>query len=53
MSNIKGDLARRKAVNMKVVEVELVDPLEAEDQICYEAELRKELQHRYERFDVS
>jgi len=53
VSNIKADLARRIAVNVKVVEVESEDPPEAEDQIRYEAEWRKELQHSYERLDVS
>jgi len=53
VSNIKADLARWIAVNVKVVEVESEDPPEAEDQIRYEAELRKELQHAYERCDIS
>jgi len=53
VSNKKADLAHRIAVNMKVVEVESKDPPEAEDQIHYEAELRKELQHSHEHLDVS
>jgi len=53
VNNIKADLTRRIAVNVKVVEVESEDPPEAEDQIRYEAELRKELQYSYERLDVS
>jgi len=47
VSNIKADLARRIAVNVKVKEVESEDYPEAEDQIRYKAELRKELQHSY------
>jgi len=53
VSKIKADLARRIAINVKVVEVESEDPPEAEDQIRFEAKLRKELQHSYERLDVS
>jgi hypothetical protein len=53
ISNIKADLARRIAASVKVVEVEAEEPPEVEDQDSYEAELRKELKHSYERLEVS
>ena len=53
MSNIKADLARRIAANVKIVEMEPEEPPEVEDQLSLEVELRKELQHLYERLNVS
>jgi len=53
VSNIKADLARRIAANMKIVEMESEEPPEVEDQESFEAKLRKELEHSYERLDIS
>jgi hypothetical protein len=53
ISNIKADLACRIAASVKIVEVEGEEPPEVEDQDSYEAELRKELKHSYERLEVS
>lgn len=53
ISNIKADLARRIAASVKVVEVESEEPPAVEDQDSFEAELRKELKHSYERLEVS
>lgn len=51
ISNIKADLARRIAVHVKLVEQECSDPPEPEDKERYEEELRKELQHSYDRLE--
>ncbi|RPB18639.1 hypothetical protein L211DRAFT_853933 [Terfezia boudieri ATCC MYA-4762] len=52
VNNIKADLARRIAAQVRLVEVEPVNALQVEDEGRYEAELRKELEHSYERLDV-
>jgi len=53
VSNIKADLARQIAANVKIVEMESEEPPEVEDQKSFEAELWKELEHSNERLDVS
>ncbi|KAF8457120.1 hypothetical protein BGX38DRAFT_1265871 [Terfezia claveryi] len=52
VNNIKADLARRIAAQVRMVEVEPVDAPQVEDEARYEAELRKELEHSYERLEV-
>jgi len=52
VNNIKADLARRIAVHVKVVESEPTEAPEHEDQARYEEELRKELDHSYDRLNV-
>ncbi|KAF8414939.1 hypothetical protein BGX38DRAFT_1246750 [Terfezia claveryi] len=53
VKNIKADLARRIAANVKIVELESGEPPEVEDQLSFEVNLRKELKHSYERLEVS
>ncbi|KAF8414406.1 hypothetical protein BGX38DRAFT_1335379 [Terfezia claveryi] len=45
VNNIKADLVRRIAAQVRMVEVEPVDAPQVEDEARYEAELRKELEH--------
>ncbi|RPB18716.1 hypothetical protein L211DRAFT_853865 [Terfezia boudieri ATCC MYA-4762] len=45
VNNIKADLARRIAAQVRLVEVEPVNAPQVEDEGRYEAELRKELEH--------
>ena len=52
ISNVKADLARRIAAQVKIVEIEPTDAPIVEDSARYEAELRKELEHSYERLDI-
>ncbi|RPB18038.1 hypothetical protein L211DRAFT_854545 [Terfezia boudieri ATCC MYA-4762] len=52
VNNIKADLVRRIAAQVRLVEVEPVNAPQVEDEGRYEAELRKELEHSYERLDV-
>ncbi|RPB21399.1 hypothetical protein L211DRAFT_851570 [Terfezia boudieri ATCC MYA-4762] len=52
VNNIKADLAHRIAAQVRLVEVEPVNALQVEDEGRYEVELRKELEHLYERLDV-
>ncbi|KAF8420260.1 hypothetical protein BGX38DRAFT_1280243 [Terfezia claveryi] len=52
VNNIKADLARRIAAQVRMVEVEPVDAPQVEDEAQYEAELRKELEHSYETLEV-
>ena len=52
LSNVKADLARRIAAQVKMVEVEPTETLVVEDSAKYEAELRKELEHSYEHLDI-
>ncbi|RPB19933.1 hypothetical protein L211DRAFT_852803 [Terfezia boudieri ATCC MYA-4762] len=52
VNNIKADLVRRIAAQVRLVEVELVNAPQVEDEGRYEAELRKELEHSYKRLDV-
>jgi len=52
LSNIKADLARRITAQVKMVKVELTEASVVEDSAKYEAELRKELEHSYERLDI-
>ena len=50
--NLKADLARRIAVRVKIVEIEPTDAPEVEDPATCENELRKELEHLYDRSDM-
>ncbi|KAF8415057.1 hypothetical protein BGX38DRAFT_1147765 [Terfezia claveryi] len=52
VNNIKADLARRIAAQVRMVEVEPVDAPQVEDEARYKAELRKEPEHSYERLEV-
>lgn len=52
VDNVKADLARRIAAQVKIIEVEPTNAPEIEDEARYEAELRKELEHSYDRLDV-
>ena len=52
ISNVKADLARRIAARVKIVEIEPTDAPDVEDAAKYEDELRKELEHSYNRLDV-
>ncbi|KAF8414744.1 hypothetical protein BGX38DRAFT_1281700 [Terfezia claveryi] len=52
VNNIKTDLAHRIVAQVRMVKVEPVDALQVEDEARYEAELRKELEHSYERLEV-
>ncbi|KAF8414675.1 hypothetical protein BGX38DRAFT_1147799 [Terfezia claveryi] len=52
VNNIKADLAHQIAAQVRMVEVEPVDIPQVEDEARYEAELRKELEHSYERLEV-
>ncbi|RPB18610.1 hypothetical protein L211DRAFT_853948 [Terfezia boudieri ATCC MYA-4762] len=52
VNNIKADLACRIVAQVRLMEVEPVNAPQVEDEERYEAELRKELEHSYERLDV-
>ncbi|RPB21815.1 hypothetical protein L211DRAFT_851266 [Terfezia boudieri ATCC MYA-4762] len=52
VNNIKADLARQIAAQVRLIEVEPVNVPQVEDKGRYEVELRKELEHSYERLDV-
>ncbi|RPB18309.1 hypothetical protein L211DRAFT_854246 [Terfezia boudieri ATCC MYA-4762] len=52
VNNIKADLARRIAAQVRIVEIESVDVPQVEDEAQYEAELRKELEYSYDRLRV-
>ncbi len=53
VENVKADLARRIAATVKVIDVESEEPLPVvEDQVLFEAELRRELEHSYDRLNV-
>ncbi|KAF8440636.1 hypothetical protein BGX38DRAFT_1205495 [Terfezia claveryi] len=53
VKNIKADLARRIAANVKIIELESGEPPEVEDQLSFEVNLRKELKHSYERLELA
>ena len=50
--NIKADFARRIAAHVNIVEIEPTEPPEPEDQSRYGEELRRELEHSYDRLNV-
>jgi len=52
VDNVKADLARRIAAQVRVVEDEPTNAPEIEDVARYETELGRELEHSYERLDV-
>jgi len=52
VDNVKADLARRIAAQVRVVEDERTNVPEIEDVARYETELRRELEHSYEMVDV-
>ncbi|RPB19635.1 hypothetical protein L211DRAFT_853019 [Terfezia boudieri ATCC MYA-4762] len=52
VNNIKAYLARRIAAQVRIVEIESVDAPQVEDEAQYEVELRKELEHSYDRLRV-
>jgi len=52
VKNIKGDLAHRIAVHMKVVVSEPTEEPEHKDQVRYEEEVQKELGYLYDRLNV-
>jgi len=52
VSNIRADLARRIAAHVTVVESECPEVPEREDQARYEEELKKELDHSYDRLNL-
>ena len=52
ISNVKADLPGRIVVRVQIVEIEPTDATEVEDAAMYYNELRKELEHSYDRLDV-
>ena len=52
LSNIKADISRRIASNIRLVEVEPIEPPPVEDELRFEAELQRELSHSLNRLKV-
>jgi hypothetical protein len=52
VGNIKADISRRIASNVRLVEIEPVEPHPVEDEQRFEAELQRELSHSLDRLNV-